>query len=243
MKYIISFLLTLTAATCLAGQSVSYTVGTMTYEGYMEQAGENAPLVLLLHDWDGLTDYEVKRAGMLAKHGYNVFAADLFGAGVRPVTVEKKRQLTKELYQDREKMRTLINGAMVAAGDEGLYRDNNAVAIGYCFGGAAVLEYARSGADLKGFVTFHGTLATPPGQNYEKAKGSYLILHGTADQSVTMEQFAELADQLEQNDLDHEMISYGGAPHAFTVFGSERYHKDADRKSWQRLLQFLSETL
>ena len=138
-----------------AGQAVTYEVDGKPYEGYYTSPSHNAGLILLIHDWDGLTDYEVKRAEMLADMGYAVFAADLFGAGVRPTEVKDKRQHTGELYKDREKMRALIQGALDAAKSKGA-NVNNAVTMGYCFGGAAVLEFARSGADLKGFVTFHG---------------------------------------------------------------------------------------
>jgi len=68
-------------------------------------------------------------------------------------------------------------------------------------------------------------------------------LHGTADKAVPMDQFADLAIQLESQNINHEMISYSGAPHAFTVFGSERYREDADKKSWQRFTEYLQETL
>jgi dienelactone hydrolase len=86
-------------------------------------------------------------------------------------------------------------------------------------------------------------LSTPAGQDYSKTKGKLLILHGTADTNITMDDFARLASELEGKGIQHEMISYGGAPHAFTVFGSNRYREDADKKSWKRFMQFLDETL
>jgi dienelactone hydrolase len=119
----------------------------------------------------------------------------------------------------------------------------NAVAMGYCFGGAAVLELARSGADLKGFATFHGGLDTPEGQDYSKTRGEILVLHGSADSAITMDQFARLAEELESAGVPHEMITYGGAQHAFTVFGGHRYQERADKKSWKRFTEFLAETL
>jgi dienelactone hydrolase len=225
-----------------AGKSVVYEVNGASYEGYYTGASGNAPLILLVHDWNGLTDYEIKRADMLAEMGYTVFAVDLFGAGVRPTKVEDKRQHTGELYKDREKMRALLNAALKTAQSQGA-NTGNAVAMGYCFGGAAVLEFARSGADMKGFVTFHGGLKTPEGQDYSKAKGKFLILHGTADTAVSMQDFATLANELEAIGVSHEMITYGGAPHAFTVFGEDRYRADADKKSWKRFTEFLDETL
>jgi dienelactone hydrolase len=225
-----------------AGKAVPYEVDGRPYEGYYVSPSAGAPLLLLIHDWDGLTGYEIKRAEMLAQLGYAVFAADLFGAGVRPTEVKDKRQHTGELYKDRTKMRALLNGALQQAVMQGADA-GNAVAMGYCFGGAAVLEFARSGAGLKGFVTFHGGLKTPEGQNYALTKGQLLILHGTADKNITMDQFADLANELEGQGVIHEMITYSGAPHAFTVFGADRYREDADRKSWKRFTAFLKETL
>jgi dienelactone hydrolase len=243
MRYLFSLLLvTLFAAGSFAGEKVTYSIDGQPYEGYSINTKPGAPLVLIIHDWDGLTDYEVKRAEMLAELGYSVFAADLFGAGVRPTEVEEKKKLTGGLYKDREKMRKLLYGALDAAKAQGL-DTGNAVVTGYCFGGAAVLEFARSGADLKGFVTFHGGLVTPEGQDYTTTKGTVLVLHGTADASVTMDHFADLAMELEAHGVAHEMISYSGAPHAFTVFGSKAYREDADKKSWKRFTEYLGETL
>jgi dienelactone hydrolase len=224
------------------GASVTYQVNGQPYEGYYISPSEQAPFVLLIHDWDGLTDYEIKRAQMLADLGYAVFALDLFGAGVRPTEVKDKRQHTGELYKNREKMRALMKGALDEAKSKGANIEN-AVAFGYCFGGAAVLELARSGADLKGFATFHGGLKTPQGQNYSKTRGKILIMHGSADTAITMDQFADLAKELESAGVAHEMITYGGAQHAFTVFGGERYQEAADKKSWKRFIEFLAETL
>jgi dienelactone hydrolase len=244
MKYILTLFMSLVLATAAgaAGAPVTYSVDGTPYEGYYTSPSPKAPLVLLIHDWDGLTDYEVKRAEMLADLGYAVFAADLFGAGVRPTEVKDKRQHTGELYKDRAKMRKLIQAALDTAESKGADVDN-AVAMGYCFGGAAVLEFARSGADVKGFATFHGGLATPEGQDYSRTRGRLLIMHGTADTAITMDQFAALAVALEQNGVPHEMITYGGAPHAFTVFGQDRYRADADQKSWNRFTAWLGETL
>lgn len=244
LSYFIFVLMLMTAAAAAGaeGKYVTYQVNNVPYEGYYVSPSAKAPFVLLIHDWNGLTDYEAKRADMLKEKGYAVFAADLFGAGIRPVKLEDRQQHTGELYTDRKKMRDLMVGAFEAAKAEGA-DISNAVAMGYCFGGAAVLELARSGADLKGFVSFHGGLNTPEGQDYSRTKGKLLIFHGTADTAVTMDHFAALAKELEASGIAHEMITYGGAPHAFTVFGDERYREGADKKSWKRFLEFLDNKL
>lgn len=245
MRYVISLFLLLTVSTAAfgaTGSSVTYQVNGQSYEGYYISPAKQAPFVLLIHDWDGLTGYEVKRANMLAELGYDVFAVDLFGAGVRPTEVKDKRQHTGELYKNRGKMRALMKGALDTAKAGGA-NVKNAVAVGYCFGGAAVLELARSGADLKGFATFHGGLQTPEGQNYTMTRGEILIMHGSADSAITMDQFAALAKELEAAGIAHEMITYGGAQHAFTVFDGNRYQEAADKKSWKRFQEFLADTL
>ena len=225
-----------------SGQSIDYVVAGHTYSGHYISPAKEAPLILLVHDWDGLTDYEIKRSKMLADLGYAVFAVDMFGKDVRPQTTDEKKQLTGELYKDREKMRNILEAAFAAAAKQGT-NTSNAIAMGYCFGGSVVLEYARSGKDLKGFVTFHGGLATPEGQDYAQTKGQLLILHGSADEAVSMKDFAGLTVELEKYNISHEMITYSGAPHAFTVFDSSRYHKVADEKSWQRFTAYLQTTL
>ena len=73
---------------------------------------------------DGLTGYEVKRAEMLAALGYAVFAADLFGKGVRPTEVAERKALTAALYDDRALMRARLDGALAAAKVKGGSADN-----------------------------------------------------------------------------------------------------------------------
>ena len=243
MKIIACILVSLALSSAnAAGMPVDYEINGENYQGYYVSASADAPLVLLIHDWAGLTDYEVERAEMIAEMGYSVFAADLFGTDIRPTSVADKRQYTDELYKDHDKMRALLTGALEKAASLGGDTDN-AVAMGYGFGGAAVLELARAGTDLKGFATFYGVLKTPAKQDYSKTKGEVLVMHGSADTAITMDQFAGLANDLEKADVVHEMVTYSGASHAFSVFNTERYHEDADRKSWERFSQFLEQVV
>lgn len=226
-----------------AGESVTYSVGGAEYEGYSAAAmGDSKGLVLIIHDWDGLTEYEQQRAEMLAEMGYDAFAVDLFGKGNRPGTIEGRRAETGKLYSDREKMRSLLMGGYAAARESA---SGPAVVMGYCFGGAAVLEMARSGQaeDVAGYATFHGGLSTPDGQSYPSSTPPLLIAHGGADSSITMDDVATLSKELEETGVTYEIQVYSGAPHAFTVFGSDRYRERADRESWEAFQDFLAENL
>lgn len=228
-------------AAAITTKNLTYTVDNQVYEGYYAKADKpNAPFILLIHDWDGLTDYERKRADMLAEEGYNVLAADMFGQGIRPTSVEENKRLTGALYDDRNKMRRILQGALNAGRLQG--NDvRQGVTMGYCFGGTAALELARSGFPQKAFVPFHGAFEIPTGQNYDKTTGEILVFHGSADESVSLESFATLGKTLEAAKVPHEMITYSGAPHAFTVFGSDRYDARADERSWKRYLDFLAD--
>jgi dienelactone hydrolase len=227
-----------------AGEAVSYAVDGETFEGYRAEApGESKGLVLIVHDWDGLTDYEMKRADMLAAMGYDAFAVDLFGKGNRPAATAAKKKETGKLYQDRTRLRRLMAGGLEAA-----RKPNNperTVVMGYCFGGAATLELARSGqADgIAGYATFHGGLVTPEGQTYPADSPPILIAHGGGDTSVTMDDVAALVGDLESARVPYEIQIYSEAPHAFTVFGSDRYRKQADEQSWKAFSDFLAATL
>ena len=215
---------------------ITYTHEAKDYQGYYLSAGESAPSILLLHDWDGLTEYEKRRAKMLHELGYSVFVADLFGKGIRPTKVVDKKQHTGELYKDRKKMRALMNAAIQSAKNQKI-NTKNMVTIGYCFGGAAGLELARSGqTQMKAYFIFHGGLGTPKGQSYKKTQGEVFIYHGAADSMMSMKDFSELAMQLEKHKVKNQMISYGGAPHAFTVLGGHAYTEQADKDSWNHFL-------
>ena len=228
-------------AAAITTKNITYTVDDQAYEGYYAKADKaNAPFILLIHDWDGLTDYERKRADMLATEGYNVLAADMFGQGIRPTSIEENKRLTGQLYDDRSKMRRLLQGALNAGRLQG--NDvREGVTMGYCFGGTVALELARSGFPQKAFVPFHGAFDIPTGQNYDKTTGEILVFHGSADESVSLESFANLGKTLEAAKVPHEMVTYSGAPHAFSVFGSDKYDARADERSWKRYLDFLTE--
>ncbi len=230
----------------LRGEAVTYQVDGETFEGYFASntdLGDSQPVVVIIHDWDGLGDYERRRADMLAALGYAAFAIDLYGQGVRPQSLEDKKARSGELYQDREAMRARMEGALAELENlEGVDRRQVVVA-GYCFGGSAALELARSGTEARGFVTFHGGLATPEGQDYAAVTAPVLVLHGSSDSSVPMSQVAELAQAMDSADVDHAMEIYGGAPHAFTVWGSDRYRAQADLQSWDTFTEFLDTRL
>jgi len=244
MKRLFAFvsIIMVNAALFASGNFVSYVFEGKTYEGYYTTPSKSAPLILMVHDWDGVNEYEIKRAKMLYDLGYAVFALDMFGKGVKADTMDARKALTGALYKDRVQMRKLLDAGLETAKAQGA-NVANAVGIGYCFGGTVMLEMARSGANLKGFAIFHGGLATPEGQDYKQTKGPILILHGSADASVSLTEFAGLIGELEKTNIKHEAITYSGAPHAFSVFGSERYREDADKKSWARFTGFLKEVL
>jgi len=243
LALVMSAFLSLGSLGASADEAVTYKVNGAEYEGFFVKAeGESKGLVIIVHDWDGLTDYEKERARMIAEMGYDAFAVDVFGKGVRPDTLEARRAETGKLYKDREALR-----ARLMAGYEQARKlsDNDAVVIGYCFGGAAALELARSGkaTNVKGFVSFHGGLATPEGQSYPASTPPLLILHGGADPVVKMSEVANLAEELEKAGVEYEIQVYSGAPHAFTVFDSKDYRELADAKSWNAFLDFLEERL
>jgi dienelactone hydrolase len=226
-----------------AGEIVTYTVGDEQFEGYRAAAkGGSKGLVLIIHDWDGPTDYEMRRADMLAELGYDAFALDLYGKGNRPADTAAKKKETGRLYQDRTRMRNLI-----LAGFEEARKTSKGktVVMGYCFGGAAALELARAGKaeGVSGYVSFHGGLATPEGQTYPSSTPPVLIAHGGADTSVTMEDVAALSKELESAGVLYEIRIYSGAPHGFTHFGSDRYQERADEQSWDAFVDFLATNL
>lgn len=220
---------------------VNYDVNGEAFTGYFAEAEASKGLVLIVHDWDGMTDYERQRADLLAEMGYDAFAIDMFGNDTPTETMDHRIAATGALYGDRERMRTLISAGVQQALERS---DSDRMAvIGYCFGGAVALEMARSDmADMAiGYATFHGGLETPDGQGWDGDEPPVMVYHGGADTSITMGDVATLANEFEAAGNTYTIEVFSGAPHAFTVFGSERYQSRADAASWESFSAFLEE--
>jgi dienelactone hydrolase len=226
-------------------ESVEYEHEGLALQGYLArdvQADERKPGVLILHDWTGVGDNVKMRAQMLARLGYVAFAADLYGAGVRPTGDAASAEAGK-YYRDLPLLRT-----RVAAGFSWL-RQHPAVdparlaVIGYCFGGTAAIEFARTGAPARGVVSFHGGLITHDPSDANAIAASLLILTGGDDPVVPDDAVAAFENELRAAPhVDWQVTTYSGAPHAFTIPGSERYRPVADSRSWRALACFLDET-
>ncbi|WP_438995941.1 dienelactone hydrolase family protein [Candidatus Puniceispirillum sp.] len=221
------------------GHQIDYAVGDKNFSAHLEKSNSSKGTVFIIHDWDGLTDYEKSRAKMLSELGFDAIAVDLFGVDAKLEGRDDYRRETGALYKDRAQFRARISAAMDAGKASGVNTEN-IVIIGYCFGGAAVLEAARAGIKANGFVSFHGGLGTPEGQNYNQTTAPVLLLHGSADPVSGMTDLAALLDQLKEANVPHDAEVFGGARHSFTVPGSRDYDAQADKKSWDALQRFLN---
>lgn len=239
------------AAAALVETSVVYEHDGTTLEGFLvhDDAVEGPrPGVLVVHQWMGLSDNERMRARMLAEMGYVAFALDVYGQGVRPANTQEASEQAGRFYEDRALFR-----ARVQAGLEQLLAVDGVdparvAAIGYCFGGTAVLELARSGAEVAGVVSFHGGLATPDPDDAENVVTKILVCHGAVDPYAPMEEVQGFVDEMEAANVDYQLILYAGAVHAFTQKGAgddpsrgAAYDAAADRRSWEHMKLFFDE--
>ena len=238
-------LLAAPAAAGIVGEAVDYEVGGETFEGYLARntdLPQTRGLVVIVHDWDGLTDYEKLRADMLAAAGYTAFAVDVYGKEAKPSSVEEYQKLSGALFADRPLFRERLMGSLAAA-QKAAGASGKTVVIGYCFGGGGALEMARAGADVAGFVSFHGALTTPEGEDYSQTKAPVLLLHGAADPYFGMPVLAAAIDEMQSAGVPMDAEVFGGARHSFTVWGSSDYDLDAYTRSWSALQDFLRDRL
>jgi dienelactone hydrolase len=250
MRYLALFFLCLaTAQAGIVFKPIEYKEGSATLEGlwvYDDAAQGRRPSVLVVHQWKGLGDYEKKRAEMLAKLGYNVFAADIYGKGIRPSDPKDAAAEAGKYKNDRALLR-----ARVTAGLEQLKKlpatDGKRIgAIGYCFGGTTVLELARSGADVAGVVSFHGGLG--PAAPAKPIKAKVLALHGADDPFVPPAEVEAFEQEMRKAGVDWQLVAYGNSVHSFTDWGAGNdnskgaaYNEKADKRSWEAMKQFFAE--
>lgn len=205
------------------------------------------PAVILVHDWHGVNEHVRARVTMLARLGYVAFGADVYGAGVRPGD-GTAAQVAGSFYGDLPLMR----GRMQAGLDRVLADEDvdasRVVVMGYCFGGSAALELARTGAALAGVVSFHGALIAHDPSDADRITGRVLVLTGGADPVVPDDAVHAWQDELRgAPDVDWQVVTYSGAMHAFAVPDADapdhgaQYQERADRRSWQALEVFLAD--
>jgi len=205
------------------------------------------PGVLIVHQWLGLTDYEKHRAEMLAQLGYVAFCADVYGKGVRPHDIKEAGVEATKYKSDRALLRQRVNAELAVLKYQGQVDPNRVAAIGYCFGGTAVLELARSGAELNGVVSFHGGLDSPTPADGKNIKCPVLVCHGADDPFEKPEDLAAFENEMRAANVDWRLIKYGGAVHSFTqpmADGSlpgAKYNERADKRSWEDMKLFLAE--
>jgi dienelactone hydrolase len=231
--------------------TIEYEDDGLTCEGFVaydEKKTGKRPGILIIHDWMGVSPFVRGRAEQLAAMGYIALTADIYGKGVRPKTGEEAAQLAGRYRADRAALRKRSQAGLKALQGNPLTDALRMAAIGYCFGGTATLELARSGAEMAGFVTFHGGLDTPTPDDARNIRGKVLVLHGADDPIVPTPDILAFQDEMRQAKVDWQMVFYGGSVHAFTrqdsgsdPSGGVAYNEKADKRSWEAMKLFFGE--
>ncbi len=232
-------------------RTIEYKQGDTALEGFLayDSAGPaRKPGVVVFHQWMGPTNHERTRAQRLAELGYVAFVGDIYGKGVRPTNTQEAAAAAGKFRNDVPLLRARAQAALATLRQQPNVLPDEIAAIGFCFGGGAALELARSGADLLGTVTFHGTLSTPNPQDAKAIRGKVLVLHGADDPHVPRAAVLGLEDELTKAGVDWEVDLYSKTVHSFTQVEAgndpskgDAYNPESDRRSWQRMKDFFGE--
>jgi dienelactone hydrolase len=259
VKIVIFFLIMGMAGIALAGpkvkgETVTYSAQGQVMKGYLaydENIKGQRPGVLVVHEWWGLNDYARKRARMLAELGYTALALDMYGNDKVAAHPADAQKFSSELMQNFAVAKARFLAGMEFLKQQPTVDPTEIAAIGYCFGGGIVLNMARQGVDLKGVVSFHGSLAAVQPVQPGTVKARILVLAGDADKFTTAEQVAAFKKEMEEAEADYRFISYPGAMHSFTNPDADNlakkfhmpigYNAEADQKSWEEMKRFLTE--
>ncbi len=234
----------------IVSNTVSYMDGDVVLEAFFafdDALSERRPAVLIAHMWNGRSDFVAEKAKQLAELGYVGFALDLYGKGVLGTTPEENMALMQPFMDDRAMLQQRIQAALRAVKLLPWVDDKKIAAIGFCFGGLCVLDLARTGADIKGVVSFHGLLNAPENLHNTAIKAKVLALHGYDDPMGLPAQTIEFQNEMTKAGADWQVHSYGHTVHAFTNPAANFpdagmvYNATADRRSWLTMQNFLAE--
>jgi dienelactone hydrolase len=208
------------------------------------------PAVLVIPEWWGLNDYPRMRARELAKLGYVAMAVDLYGDGKIADNPDSAKAFATPFYVHPDKAKARIDAAIAKIRSYDNVDSSRIGAIGYCFGGGMLLNTARLGDDLKGVVSFHGSLLGTPARK-DLLRTKLLVCHGNADKFVSPKEVAAFKKQMDSIGASYTFIGYDSATHAFTNPASTatgkkfnmpiEYNAKADTASWEAMKNFFSE--
>lgn len=242
-----------TALAAVKGEEITYESGGVTMKGYLaydDAIKGKRPGILVVHEWWGHNDYARRRARMLAELGYTALAVDMYGEGKTADHPDDAKKFMGEVANNLALMKKRFHAAEKALKKHKTVDGKRLGAIGYCFGGAVVLDMARQGEKLAGVVSFHGSLGTPEPARRGKVKAQVLVLNGADDPFITGEQVTAFKKEMDAAGVQYRFINYPGAKHSFTnpdadTFGKKfnmplAYNKEADQKSWAEMQAFFN---
>lgn len=229
---------------------VEYLHGDTLLEGYLawdDSASSPRPGVIIAHTWWGRGALECKRAEQLAELGYVGFALDMYGKGKLGASPEENGKMMQPLMDDRAVLQNRMAVALAVAREQAEVDAENMAVMGYCLGGLCALDLARTGADLKGAVSFHGLFDAPGNIDKPNINARVLCLDGHDDPMTPNDKVVALQKELTDAGVDWQLHTYGGTMHGFTNPDANmpkmgiKYNAVADRRSWQALENFLAE--
>lgn len=230
-----------------------YKIGDQEFDGFMarpEKIEGRIPAVLVVHDWMGNGEFAYARASSLAQQGYVAFAIDVYGRGKRAKNAAEAAELAKPFYEDRAMFRDRLKACLAELLKREEVDPARVAIIGFCFGGTAALELARSGADIKGVVSFHGGLGTAKPEATKDVKAKLLILHGSRDPLVPPAEVAGFMDEMNKASVEYRLVAFPNAVHAFTnpAAGADQtkpaaYNLDVAIAAYREMWAFLNSLL
>lgn len=224
-RALLALSLTVMAPTALAtmhADPLEWTVGDTTFQGmlvYDDASTAKRPGLVMVPDWMGMTEGAVAKAKHIAGTDYVVLVADVYGKKAQPADSDEARALTVKLRGEPMELRARINKALdvLRSNAAGAPLDPARIgAFGYCFGGGTVLELARSGADIAGVVTFHGSLGTQMPAQPGEVKASVLVLNGADDQG-TAGDVAGFKQEMDTAGVDWQFVDFSNTVHCFAL--------------------------
>ena len=253
-RFAMTIVLMLSAApvwAAMQAKPVEWKIGKDSFSGVLVFDDSNAikrPGLVMVPDWKGVTDNAVAKARDIAGDDYVVLVADVYGTNVRPATTEQAMAQVKKMYADRVVLRARVAKALQvlkSQADKVPLDAGKLGAFGYCFGGATVLELARSGADVAGVVTFHGGLNTSMLAKPGTVKASVLVLNGANDQG-TAGDIAGFQNEMDAAGVDWQFVNFSGAVHCFALPEANRppgcvYNERAAKRAERMMRGFFAE--
>lgn len=219
------------------------------HEYYPATSEDRTRQVLVFPTWEGITDFERDIATRLNDKGYSAMLIDFYGTETNLATLQDRQRAMTPFLNDLSLLQAKVSALVTSLEQDFLNKESTRPlsVIGFCLGGLCAIHAGLQEQKISSAISFHGLLKLPHTIGHAAQNTRFLIINGSLDPMVTMDEVARAINFFDDHSLDMTLVSISGTYHAFmqpranSPKSGVLYSPVSSHRAWRLCESFLSE--